>query len=59
MHTVIILSLCTTFMSLGNGIVNNNAENFKEVNACIFQHTTPEENVHDTVQKRLRRRPRK
>lgn len=24
-----------------------------------FIHTTPEENVHDTVQKRLRRRPRK
>lgn len=24
-----------------------------------FQNTTPEENVHDTVQKRLRRRPRK
>lgn len=47
------------YENVGNGIVNNNAENFKEVNACIFQHTTPEENVHDTVQKRLRRRPRK
>lgn len=47
------------YENVGNGIVNNNAKNFKEVNACIFQHTTPEENVHDTVQKRLRRRPRK
>lgn len=47
------------YENVGNGIVNNNVENFKEVNVCIFQYIILEENVYDIVQKRLRRRFRK
>lgn len=47
------------YENVGNGIVNNNVKNFKEVNVCIFQYIILEENVYDIVQKRLRRRFRK
>lgn len=47
------------YENVGNCIVNNNVENFKEVNVCIFQYIILEENVYDIVQKRLRRRFRK